>query len=168
MAILPILTFPDPRLRTVAKPVEVVLPEHKQFLDDLLETMYDSKGIGLAATQVNVHERILVADISEDRSQPYRLINPTWTPIEGEKHHSEGCLSVPGFYEDVVRPDRIKVNALNENGEAISFECDELLSVVIQHEIDHLNGKLFIDYLSNLKQNRIRKKIQKQKKFSKA
>jgi peptide deformylase len=164
MALLPILTFPDPQLRTVAKPVEAVTDTHRQLIKDMFETMYDAPGVGLAATQVNVHERILVVDVSEDKSQPYALINPNWEPVSGEKPYNEGCLSVPGYYESVTRPDIIRVTALNENGETFSFECEGLLSVAIQHEIDHLDGKLFVDYLSKLKRDRIRKKLEKHKK----
>lgn len=164
MALLPILTYPDPRLRTVAKPVEVVTDAHRQLIKDMFETMYDAPGVGLAATQVNVHERILVIDVSEDKSQPYAFINPTWEPVSGEKPYNEGCLSVPGYYETVNRPDIVKVSALNEKGEPFTMECDGLLSVAIQHEIDHLDGKLFVDYLSKLKRDRIRKKLEKHKK----
>ena len=166
MALLPILTFPDPRLRTVAKPIDTVTDAHRRLIDDMLETMYAAPGVGLAATQVDVHERLLVVDVSEHQQQPLALINPTWTPIDGEKPYSEGCLSVPGFYESVSRPDIIRVNALDRNGNAFSMECDGLLSVAIQHEIDHLDGKLFVDYLSKLKRDRIRKKLEKQKRIS--
>lgn len=164
MALLPILTFPDPRLRTVAKPVETVTDEHRQLIKDMFETMYAAPGVGLAATQVNVHERILVVDVSEDQSEPYALINPTWEPVSGEKPYNEGCLSVPGYYEKVNRPDVITVSALDQNGDPMTLECDGLLSVCIQHEIDHLDGKLFVDYLSKLKRDRIRKKLEKHKK----
>ncbi|MEJ2680877.1 MAG: peptide deformylase [Gammaproteobacteria bacterium] len=162
MALLPILTFPDRRLRTVAKPIASVTDQHRQLIDDMLETMYAAPGVGLAATQVNVHERLLVVDTSENQQQPYALINPTWTSLSGEKPYNEGCLSVPGFYESVIRPDIIRVEALDRNGKRFSMECDGLLSVAIQHEIDHLEGKLFVDYLSKLKRERIRKKLEKQ------
>lgn len=162
MALLPILHFPDPRLRKVAEPIETVDASVTKVVDDMLETMYDANGIGLAGTQVNYHYRVLVLDLSEERDQPMVFINPQITPIEGEQEYDEGCLSVPGFYETVSRYEKIKVNALDRNGKAFEIEAEGLLSVCIQHEVDHLDGKLFVDYLSNLKRNRIKQKMQKQ------
>jgi len=162
MPLLDILKFPDERLRIKAKPVEVVTDETRQLVDDMFETMYEAPGIGLAATQVNVHQRIVVIDISREKDQPLCLINPLILAKDGIEHHEEGCLSVPGVYETVERADRIKVEALNRDGEKIKFDADELLAVCIQHEIDHLNGKLFVDYLSAMKRNRIKKKLEKQ------
>lgn len=162
MAILNILEFPDPRLRTIAKPVEVVDDRIRQLVDDMFDTMYDAPGIGLAATQVNVHERVIVMDLSEDRSEPRVFINPELEPLTDElEEMQEGCLSVPGFYETVTRPERVRVKALDRDGQAFDIICEGLLAVCIQHECDHLNGKLFVDYLSNLKRDRIRKKLEK-------
>lgn len=162
MAILNILEFPDPRLRTIAKPVVAVDARIRQLLDDMLETMYDAPGIGLAASQVNVHERVVVIDISEDNNDPRVFINPELEPLTEElEEMQEGCLSVPGFYETVTRPERVRVKALNRDGEAFEEICEGLLAVCIQHECDHLNGKLFVDYLSSLKRDRIRKKLEK-------
>lgn len=162
MAVLQILEFPDPRLRTVAKPVGEVTDQHRSLIKDMFETMYQAPGIGLAATQVNVHERILVIDISEDKSQPRVFINPQIEVLDPELgEYDEGCLSVPGFYDTVCRPQRIKVVALNEQGEMYQEELGGLLAICLQHEIDHLDGKLFVDYLSPLKRNRIRKKLEK-------
>jgi peptide deformylase len=163
MALLPILEFPDPRLRTVAKPVVEVTDAHRVLIKDMLETMYDAPGIGLAATQVNVHERILVIDISEDKSEPRVFINPVVDILDPELgEYDEGCLSVPGFYDTVTRPQRIRVTAMNEHGETFEEELTDLMAICLQHEIDHLEGKLFVDYLSPLKRNRIRKKLEKQ------
>ncbi len=163
MAILEILEFPDPRLRTRAEPVEIVDDAVKQLVDDMFETMYDAPGIGLAATQVNYHNRIVVIDVSEDKNDPLVFINPEITVLEGEEaEYQEGCLSVPGYYETVVRPENIVVNALNREGEAFEMRPEGLLAVCIQHEVDHLEGKLFVDYLSNLKRQRIRKQLEKQ------
>lgn len=163
MAILNILTFPDPRLRTVARPVETVDERIRQLVDDMFETMYAAPGIGLAATQVNVHEQIIVMDISEEHDQPLVFINPRIEILEqDEQDYEEGCLSVPGFYEKVSRPRHIRVDALNRAGEAFTIEPEGLLAVCIQHECDHLNGKLFVDYLSGLKRKRIRSKLEKQ------
>ncbi|CEA04740.1 peptide deformylase [Pseudomonas saudimassiliensis] len=162
MAILNILEFPDPRLRTIAKPVEVVDDRIRQLVDDMFDTMYDAPGIGLAATQVNVHERVIVMDLSDDRSEPRVFINPELEPLtEDLEEMQEGCLSVPGFYETVTRPERVRVKALDRDGQAFDIICEGLLAVCIQHECDHLNGKLFVDYLSNLKRDRIRKKLEK-------
>lgn len=165
MSKLEILEFPDPRLRTVAKPVTVVDDKIRQLIDDMFETMYDAPGIGLAATQINVHKRIIVIDVSEDKTEPLVLINPEFEILPGDPHSmQEGCLSVPGFYEDVTRIDHIKVKALDKHGAPFELVAEGLLAVCIQHEIDHLNGKLFVDYLSPLKRNRIKKKLEKQHK----
>lgn len=161
MAKLNILEFPDPRLRTKAKPVETVTDEHRQLIKDMLETMYDAPGIGLAATQIDHHERIIVVDVSEDQDEPHVFINPSYEVLGEEIKYQEGCLSVPGFYENVVRYDRIKVKALNEQGEAFELEAQDLFAICIQHECDHLEGKLFVDYLSTLKRSRIKKKLDK-------
>lgn len=162
MARLEILEFPDPRLRTIAEPVEQVDDALRQLIDDMFETMYDAPGIGLAATQVNVHKRLLVMDVSEQGDQPLVFINPEVTPITEEtKPYDEGCLSVPGFYETVERPDRVLIKALDRDGKPFEMEADGLLAVCIQHELDHLNGKLFVDYVSRLKRDRIRKKLEK-------
>lgn len=165
MAILDILHFPDERLRKVCEPVSEVNDDIRQLLDDMLETMYAAPGIGLAAVQVNVHKRVLVADVSEDRSQPFCFINPEIVNLEGEEEMQEGCLSVPGVYETVKRAEKIKVRALDREGQPFETEADGLLAVCIQHEIDHLNGKLFVDYLSPLKRQRIRKKLEKQERL---
>ena len=161
MAILDILCFPDPRLRQVCEPVKEVDDEIRRLADDMLETMYAAPGIGLAAIQVNVHKRLIVVDISEDRSNPLCLINPEVLTSEGEEEMQEGCLSVPGFFETVQRAEKVRVKALDRNGEVLEFDADGLLAVCIQHEIDHLDGKLFVDYLSGLKRQRIRKKLEK-------
>ncbi|MCB1659449.1 MAG: peptide deformylase [Moraxellaceae bacterium] len=162
MAKLPILHFPDPRLRTKAKPVNTVDDSIRQLIKDMFETMYDAPGIGLAATQVNHHIRLVVMDITEDKSQPLVFINPKVTPLTEDKApYEEGCLSVPTVYDMVDRPTRVRVEALNELGEAFSLEADGLLAVCIQHELDHLDGKLFVDYLSSLKRQRIKSKLQK-------
>ncbi|MCG8382136.1 MAG: peptide deformylase [Gammaproteobacteria bacterium] len=164
MAKLDILIYPDPRLRQVAKPVDHVDDNVQQLVDNMFETMYRAPGIGLAATQVNVHKRIIVIDVSEDKSEPRVFINPEITEAIGEQTMPEGCLSVPSFYEEVVRADAITVNALDQNGEHFTLQAEGLLAVCIQHEIDHLNGKLFTDHLSKLKRNRIKKKLEKQQK----
>jgi len=164
MALLPILEFPDPRLRTKAAPVEVVDASIRKLIDDMFETMYAAPGIGLAATQVNVHKRVLVVDITEDRSMPLALINPEIVSREGVEETEEGCLSVPGIYDKVTRAERIRVRTLDRNGKQIEIEADGLLAVCIQHEMDHLEGKLFVDYLSELKRTRIRKKLEKERK----
>lgn len=163
MAILDILEFPDPRLRTVAKPIDTVDDALRQTIDDMFETMYEAPGIGLAATQVNVHRRLVVIDVSEDKSEPLVFINPEAEPLTQELgEYQEGCLSIPGFYEKVCRPERVLVKALDRDGKPFELECDGLLAVCIQHEIDHLDGKLFVDYLSPLKRDRIKKKLEKQ------
>ncbi len=162
MTTLTILEFPDPRLRTQAKPVLAVDRRVKQLVDDMLDTMYDAEGIGLAATQVTVHERVVVMDISHDRDTPLVFINPEVQLLaDSTREYEEGCLSVPGFYESVARPDRIRVRALDRNGDPFELEPDGLLAVCIQHELDHLDGKLFVDYLSPLKRTRIRAKLEK-------
>ncbi len=161
MSILTILEFPDKRLRTVAKPVENVDDTIRKLVDDMLETMYESKGVGLAATQINVHKRVIVMDTSEDKDAPLCLINPEIIEKDGVEESEEGCLSVPGFYEKVQRAEHIKVRALDKNGESFELEAKELLAVCIQHEMDHLQGKLFVDYLSPLKRKRIKEKLEK-------
>ena len=161
MAKLEILHFPDPRLRTVAKPVPVVNAEIRRLIDAMFETMYDAPGIGLAATQVNVHQRLLVLDVSEDKDQPQVFINPEILSRDGVEEMEEGCLSVPGVYDKVQRAERIRVRALDRDGNPFELEADGLLAVCIQHEIDHLDGKLFVDYLSSLKRQRIKKKLEK-------
>ncbi|MFW6092388.1 MAG: peptide deformylase [Pseudomonadota bacterium] len=162
MAILDILEYPDPRLRTRAKPVVQVDDGIRKLTDDMLETMYEAPGIGLAATQVNVHRRIIVVDRSENRDDPHAFINPELELLGGPIETDEGCLSVPGYYEPVTRADRVRVRYLNREGETAELEAEGLLAVCIQHECDHLDGKLFVDYLSSLKRNRIRKKLEKQ------
>ncbi|MCF6190430.1 MAG: peptide deformylase [Cocleimonas sp.] len=161
MAKLNILRFPDARLRTKAKPVGEVTDKTRALLDDMLETMYDAPGIGLAATQVNVHQQIVVIDVSEEKDEPYCFINPVITKAEGEEVCEEGCLSVPEYYAEVERAETITVVALDRNGKEFTLEADGLLAVCVQHELDHLKGKLFVDYLSPLKQKRLRKKFEK-------
>ena len=162
MAIRQILRFPDPRLRKIAMPVANVTDDIRQLADDMLETMYDAPGIGLAANQINVQKRIIVIDTSEDKSEPLVFINPEIMREEGEREHEEGCLSVPEAYEMVTRADKVRVKALNRAGKSFELDADELLATCIQHEIDHLDGKLFVDYLSNLKRQRIKKRLEKQ------
>ncbi|CAH9059905.1 Peptide deformylase 1 [Pseudoalteromonas holothuriae] len=166
MAKLEVLRFPDERLRTVAKPVTEVNDEVRQIVKDMLETMYDENGIGLAATQVNVHQRIVVIDVSEERNEPLVIINPEIVKKDGSTTSEEGCLSVPHSWAKVDRAEKITVKALNEQGEEFSYEADGLLAICTQHELDHLMGKLFIDYLSPLKRQRIRKKLEKEAKFA--
>ena len=161
MAILDILHYPDKRLRTVAKPVEKVDDTIKKLVDDMFETMYIAPGIGLAATQVNVHLQVIVIDLSEEKDQPLCLINPEIIAEEGTESCDEGCLSVPDVYETVERSEKVTIKALDQNGEQYTLEADELLAVCIQHEMDHLKGKLFVDYLSPLKQQRVRKRLLK-------
>ena len=161
MALLNILHFPDPRLRTVAKAVTNFDDELRHLVSNMFETMYEAPGIGLAATQVDRHIRLLVMDVSEGRNQPRCLINPEILEADGKEESDEGCLSVPGFYEKVQRAEHIRVRAYNEKGELAEFEADGIEAVCIQHEMDHLEGKLFVDYLSNLKRNRIRSKLVK-------
>jgi len=162
MSKLDILTFPDPRLRNRAKSVVQVDERVRRIVDDMFETMYTAPGIGLAAIQVNIPLRIVVIDISEEHDKPLCLINPEILAREGEEQMEEGCLSVPGYYEPVTRAERIRVRALDRDGEAYELEADGLLAVCIQHEIDHLDGKLFVDYISSLKRQRIRKKLEKE------
>ncbi|WP_415882983.1 peptide deformylase [Neptuniibacter sp. QD72_48] len=162
MAKLTILEYPDPRLRTIAEPVETVDDEVRAQIDDMFETMYAAPGIGLAATQVNIHKRIVTMDISDDQNEPLVMINPEFEILDEELHkYQEGCLSVPGFYENVKRPQKVKLKALDYNGEPYEMEAEGLLAVCIQHELDHLNGKLFVDYISMLKRNRIKSKLEK-------
>jgi peptide deformylase len=166
MALLPILEFPDPRLRTVAAPVDparVTSAEFQKLLDDMFETMYEAPGIGLAASQVDVHQRFMVMDISEEHDEPRVFINPEITARDGEQVYQEGCLSVPGIFADVTRADRITVSFLDRDAKAQTLEAEGLLAVCIQHEMDHLAGKLFVDYLSPLKREMVRKKLAKQK-----
>ncbi|TXR54703.1 peptide deformylase [Reinekea thalattae] len=166
MALLDILEFPDPRLRTVATEVANVDDEIRTLAKDMLETMYDAPGIGLAATQVNVHKRVITVDVSEEQDDPHVLINPTFEELGEPMEYQEGCLSIPGFYEKITRSDKIKVTALNTEGEQIEFIAEDLFAICIQHEIDHLNGKLFVDYISTLKRNRIKAKLEKQHKLA--
>src|SRR5215210_2858918 len=162
MALLPILCYPDPRLHTVAKPVQAVDGRIRGLIADMLETMYDANGIGLAATQIDVHERLIVIDISEEHNQPLVLVNPEITWASHEKQvNDEGCLSVPGIYDGVERSSRVKVQALDAEGRAREVEAEGLLAVCIQHEMDHLLGKVFVEYLSPLKRNRIKTKMLK-------
>ncbi len=163
MSALNILHFPDPRLRQKAKTVSTVDANIQRIVDDMFETMYTAPGIGLAAVQVNILKRIVVIDISEDKDQPLCLINPKILEVSGSEKSEEGCLSVPGIYEQVSRAEFIKMEALNREGEKFTLETDGLLAVCIQHEIDHLDGKLFVDHISALKRNRIRKKLEKQR-----
>lgn len=165
MALLPILEFPDPRLRTIAKPVNKVDASIRKLVADMFETMYEAPGIGLAATQVNVHKQVIVMDISESKDSPLVFINPQITVLDETLFdYEEGCLSVPGFFEDVTRPRQVRVKALNKEGGEFEIEAEGLLAVCIQHETDHLQGKLFVDYISNIKRQRIRKKLEKQHK----
>ena len=167
MALLPILEFPDPRLRKAAAPVTDFDDHLRALVDDMFETMYQQEGIGLAATQVNVHKRVLVLDVSEEKDSPLVLINPEFDVIEEElREYQEGCLSVPGFFEDVARPRAIRVRACDPQGANCEMEARGLLAVCIQHEIDHLDGKLFVDYLSPLKRQRIRGKLVKEQRKS--
>ena len=168
MAKLKILEFPDPRLRTKATPVEAVDDALRALIDDLFETMYAAPGIGLAATQVDVHKRLLVADVSPDQSQPYAFINPEILEKDGGIVSDEGCLSVPGYYEEVERAEHIRLRFLDRNGDPQEMEAEGLLAVCIQHEIDHLDGKLFVDYLSEAKRQRIRKKLLKERRLQSA
>jgi peptide deformylase len=166
MAILEILEYPDKRLRTIAKPVTEVTDHIRKIVDDMFDTMYEAPGIGLAASQVNVHQRIVTMDLSEDKSEPLVFINPEVTVLDGElESMQEGCLSVPGFYEDVTRIEHCLVKALDRNGKPFELEARGLLAVCIQHELDHLEGKLMVDYLSPLKRNRIKSKLEKQHKL---
>lgn len=163
MAVLTILEYPDERLNEVSVPVENVDDALRTFIDDMFDTMYENKGIGLAASQVNVRKRIFIMDLSDNKSEPMVFINPEITPLTDEvTEYSEGCLSVPGFYEHVDRPARVHIKALDRDGKSFEIECEGLMAVCVQHETDHLDGKLFVDYLSRLKRERIRKKLKKQ------
>ena len=164
MAKLPILEYPDPRLRIRAERVTKVDPQIRQLIDDLLETMYDAQGIGLAATQVDRHVRVLVIDISESRNEPCCLVNPEIVEADGAASSDEGCLSVPEYYDAVERAERIRVRALDRDGNEQEFEADGILAICIQHEMDHLDGKLFVDYLSEMKRRRLKKKYLKKAK----
>lgn len=162
MAILDILEFPDPRLRNQAKSVKDVDQRVQKIIKDMFETMYEAPGIGLAATQVNIHEQIIVIDVSEEKDQPLVFINPVVSVLDGEPElMQEGCLSIPGYYEDVERVEHCKIEALDKNGKAFEIEARGLLAVCIQHEMDHLQGKLFVDYISPVKRNRIKNKLEK-------
>jgi len=161
LSILSILEFPDDRLRKKAAQVNLVDSKIKTLVTDMLETMYEAHGVGLAATQVNVHLQVIVMDVSEEKNQPLCLINPVIIEKDGVKEAEEGCLSVPGFFEKVTRAEHIKIKALDVNGESFELEARDLLAVCIQHEMDHLNGKLFVDYISSLKRQRIKKKLEK-------
>lgn len=164
MTPLEILEYPDPRLRTVAKPVRDVNGKLVELADRMLQAMYAAPGVGLAATQVNFHQRMIVVDVSEEKNQPLVLINPRIAAHEGQIETAEGCLSVPGIYEPVMRHAEIELEAVGRDGEPFTMGADDLLAVCIQHEMDHLEGKLFVDYLSNAKRQMIRKRLQKQRK----
>lgn len=168
MARLTILHFPDPRLRIKAKPLAAVTDATRRVMDDMLETMYAADGIGLAATQVGVDQRVIVIDVSEARNEPRCYANPEIVGREGTERSQEGCLSVPGYYDEVERAERVRVRALDRDGKPLEFETDGLLAVCIQHEIDHLDGKLFVDYLSDMKRQRIRKKLEKEQREERA
>ena len=168
MTKLTILEFPDPRLRKKATPVEAVDDELRTLIDDMFETMYDAPGIGLAATQVDVHRRLLIADVSSDQSEPHALINPKILEKDGVIVTDEGCLSVPGFYEAVERAEHIRVAFVNREGKEVEMESEGMLAVCIQHEIDHLDGKLFVDYLSEAKRQRIRKRLERDRRHQAA
>jgi len=165
MSRLEILEFPDPRLRTVAKPVEIFDDDFRTLIDDMIETMYAAQGIGLAATQVNVHRQMLVLDVSEAQDQPREYINPQILESEGSETCEEGCLSVPGIYAEVERAEKIRVRAIDRNGNVFEENLEGLHAICLQHEMDHLKGKLFVDYLSPLKQRMVRKKLEKQRRF---
>ena len=166
MALLPILEYPDPRLKKVAAPVSAVTPEIRKLVADMAETMYSAPGVGLAATQVNVHKRVLVIDISETKDQLRVFINPEILSAEGEAECEEGCLSVPGYYDKVTRAARIRVRALDENGETFELDAEGLLAVCIQHEMDHLIGKVFVEYLSPLKRARLATRLRKKQRLA--
>ncbi len=169
MALLNILQYPDPRLHTVAKPVAQVDDRVRAIVADMFETMYEAKGVGLAATQVDIHERIIVVDTSEQRDQPMVLINPQIVERSADcKEWEEGCLSLPGIYDKVTRPDQIRVRALDARGESFEIDADGLLAVCVQHEMDHLEGKVFVDYLSALKRNRIKVRMRKRQRETEA
>ncbi|PWQ98765.1 peptide deformylase [Leucothrix arctica] len=161
MAVLKVLSFPDTRLRTKAAPVETVDDAVRQIMDDMLDTMYEAPGIGLAASQVDIHRQIVVIDVSEDGNDPLYLVNPKITAKSGKEISEEGCLSVPEYYAEVERAEKVTLTALGYDGEAYEIDAEGLLAICIQHELDHLDGKLFVDYLSPLKQQRVRKKLEK-------
>jgi peptide deformylase len=164
MALRTILEFPDPRLRTKARPVTVFDAELARLVDDMFETMYAAPGIGLAATQIDVHQRVIVIDISADQTSPLVVINPEILVREGVETMEEGCLSVPGYFDEVQRAAKVRLRAQDRDGVVYERDCDELLAVCVQHEMDHINGKLFVDYLSDLKRDRVRKKLDKERK----
>jgi peptide deformylase len=164
MAIRTILEFPDPRLRTRAQAVTRFDPEFQRVVDDMLETMYAAPGIGLAATQIDVHQRLIVIDLSAEHNDPLVLVNPEILSREGEVATEEGCLSVPGYFEEVKRASKIRLRAQDRTGNVFERDCEDLLAVCVQHEMDHIDGKLFVDYLSSLKRERIRKKLEKERK----
>lgn len=166
MAKMTVLKYPDERLRKVAQPIEKVDDSIRNVIDDMFETMYDEQGVGLAATQVDVHQRLFVTDCSEDQNQPLVFINPEIVEADGHFKNDEGCLSFPGVYAKVERAETITVKALDKNGEAFSMDAEGLLAICIQHEMDHLDGKLFVDYLSPLKRERIRKKLEKEQRLA--
>jgi peptide deformylase len=166
MALLPILEFPDPRLRKIAAPVAAVTPEIKKLVRDMAETMYAAPGIGLAATQVDVHKRVIVMDISEARDQLRVFVNPELLSASGEAENEEGCLSVPGYYDKVTRAAAIRVRALNEEGEPFELDAEGMLAVCIQHEMDHLVGKVFVDHLSPLKRARLTARARKKQRLA--
>ncbi len=171
MALLPILEFPDPRLRTKASPVDVARlaePAFQQLFDDMFETMYEAPGIGLAASQVDVHQRFMVIDVTDDKTRPLVFVNPEITARQGEQVYQEGCLSVPGIFADVTRSDLVTVKALDRHGQPFTLDVDGVLAVCVQHEMDHLDGKLFVDYLSPLKREMVRKKLAKARKQANA
>ena len=165
MTILKILEFPDPRLRTTATPVDVVDDALRQIISDMFETMYEAPGIGLAASQVDLHKRLLVADVTSDKSDPHVLINPEILAMDGQQVSEEGCLSVPGYYEEVERAEHIRVRYLDREGKVTEKDMEGMLAVCVQHEIDHLDGKLFVDYLSEAKRQRIRKRLMKERRL---
>jgi peptide deformylase len=168
VTILKILEFPDPRLRTTATPVDVVDDALRQVISDMFETMYEAPGIGLAATQVDLHRRLLIADVTSDKSDPHVLINPEILEMDGQQVSEEGCLSVPGYYEEVERAEHIRVRYLDRDGEVTVRDMEGTLAVCVQHEIDHLDGKLFVDYLSEAKRQRIRKRLTKDRRLQAA
>ncbi len=165
MALLNVLHYPNPRLRLKAEPIESVTPDILKILDDMLETMYADRGVGLAATQVNIQKRLIVVDVSDEYNQPQFFINPEILSSEGQKEYEEGCLSVPGIYEKVKRAEKVVFKYLDKNNQSHTIHAEGLLADCIQHEIDHLEGKLFIDHLSAMKQDRIRKKLKKQERY---
>ncbi len=166
MALLPILEYPDPRLKKVAAPVAAVTPEIRKLVADMAETMYAAPGVGLAATQVNVHKQVIVIDVSDERNDLQVFINPVLLEAEGQAENEEGCLSVPGYYDRVARAERIRVRALNARGETFELDTDGLLAVCVQHEMDHLRGKVFVEYLSPLKRSRLAARMRKKQKLA--